>query len=88
MDQGINTEPVPPVVRVTPLAQIRGRFGGVAPDVGAMTPDERVQFDERAAIVEYDGGLSRAEAERLAWAEIEAGRQAGGGDWFVVEGPS
>jgi hypothetical protein len=25
-------------------------------------------FEERAAIMEYDGGLPRAEAERLAWA--------------------
>ncbi len=24
-------------------------------------------FEERAAIIEYDGGLSRTEAERLAW---------------------
>ena len=24
-------------------------------------------FEERAAIIEYDGGLPRAEAERLAW---------------------
>jgi hypothetical protein len=24
-------------------------------------------FEERAAIMEYDGGLARAEAERLAW---------------------
>jgi hypothetical protein len=28
-------------------------------------------FEERAAIMEYDGGLPRAEAERLAWACIE-----------------
>ena len=25
-------------------------------------------FEERAAIMEYDGGLPRTEAERLAWA--------------------
>lgn len=24
-------------------------------------------FEERAAIIEYDGGIPRAEAERLAW---------------------
>jgi len=41
----------------------------------ALSADEQIQFDERAAIAEYDGGLSRAEAECLAWAEIEAGRQ-------------
>jgi hypothetical protein len=32
-------------------------------------------FEERAAIREYDGGQSRAEAERAAW--IEAKRAAG-----------
>lgn len=29
-------------------------------------------FEERAAIREYDGGLSRAEAEKAALADIEA----------------
>jgi hypothetical protein len=32
-------------------------------------------FEERAAILEYDGGHSREEAERLARAEIEAMRR-------------
>jgi len=27
-------------------------------------------FEERAAIIEFDGGLSRAEAERLAWLDV------------------
>lgn len=31
-----------------------------------MTRDERELFEERAAIMEYVGGLPRAEAERLA----------------------
>lgn len=31
-----------------------------------MTPDETETFEERAAIMEYDGGLSRREAENLA----------------------
>lgn len=29
-------------------------------------------FEERAAIMEFDGGLSRAEAERAAYAEVMA----------------
>ena len=29
--------------------------------------DLREAFEERAAIVEFDGGLSRSDAERLAW---------------------
>lgn len=31
-----------------------------------MTEEQRAAFEERAAIIEYDGGLPRAEAERLA----------------------
>lgn len=31
-----------------------------------MTRDERELFEERAAIMEYVGGLHRSEAERLA----------------------
>lgn len=30
---------------------------------------ERERYEERAAIAEYDGGLRREEAERLAWEE-------------------
>lgn len=29
-------------------------------------------FEERAAIAEYDGGLSRADAEGLAWCQVMA----------------
>jgi len=32
-------------------------------------PDCLVLFEERAAIAEYDGGRSRAEAEAMAWDE-------------------
>ncbi|CAH1653479.1 hypothetical protein CHELA1G11_13696 [Hyphomicrobiales bacterium] len=37
-------------------------------------------FDERAAILEYDGGWSRAEAERLAREEIDLRRAAQSGN--------
>jgi len=30
------------------------------------------QWSERAAILEYDAGIPRAEAEARAWAEVEA----------------
>ena len=30
----------------------------------------RERFEERAAIAEFDGGLSRTEAELLAWDEV------------------
>lgn len=41
-----------------------------------MTRDEREEFEERAAIREYDGGFPRKEAERLAAEEITANRKA------------
>ena len=47
------------------------RLGDIIP--GAMeellkrkTEAERIQIEERAAIIEYDGGLTREEAERKA----------------------
>lgn len=33
----------------------------------------RELFEERAGIREYDGGLPRAEAERLAWIDVGGG---------------
>ncbi len=36
-----------------------------------MTESQREAWEERAAIAEYDGGLSREEAERLAWECME-----------------
>ena len=41
-----------------------------------MTPAEREAFEERAAIAEFDGGLSRQAAESLAADELEAHRAA------------
>jgi hypothetical protein len=37
-------------------------------------PDEWHAWEERAAIAEYDGRLPQAEAETLAWAELQAAR--------------
>lgn len=31
-------------------------------------------FEERAAIMEYDGGMSREEAEAMAWADVFGNR--------------
>ncbi len=38
--------------------------------VSTFLPTEREEVEERAAILEYDGGLSRADAERMALAEF------------------
>ena len=32
-----------------------------------LTDAQQEDFEERAAIIEFDGGLSRKEAEQLAW---------------------
>lgn len=32
-----------------------------------MTDDERENYEERAAILEHDGGMPRDEAERMAY---------------------
>jgi hypothetical protein len=42
-----------------------------------LSPDERERYEERAAIAEFDGRLSRAEAEQVAAAEIDRARQLG-----------
>jgi hypothetical protein len=36
---------------------------------------QRIDWEERAAIMEYDGGLSRADAERLAREDMEKWRE-------------
>jgi len=35
-----------------------------------MTEDQREHFNERAAIMEFDGGLSREDAEYLAMQDV------------------
>jgi len=56
-----------------------GPFGTAVRESGQLsdTPNHSVEidwqalFDERAAIREYDGRHTRAEAERLAWGALE-----------------
>lgn len=36
---------------------------------------DREIFEERAAIIEFDGGVARAEAELLAWEQVQASLQ-------------
>lgn len=44
--------------------------GGVISSPRDLSIDWRIEFEERAAILEYDGGLSRNEADRRAFKEI------------------
>jgi hypothetical protein len=46
---------------MTPLAE------ATLADVATWPADWRDNFEERAAIMEFDGGLTRAEAEVSAW---------------------
>lgn len=39
-------------------------------DVAAIPMEWRYEFEERAAILEYDGGLSREEADKRSFKEI------------------
>jgi hypothetical protein len=41
--------------------------------VADLSPEDRERFEERAAIREIDGGMDRAEAERLTWHEMFPG---------------
>lgn len=40
---------------------------GDGSEVGVMPEDLRDAWEERAAIMEWDGGLARPEAEQAAW---------------------
>ena len=42
--------------------------------LSVLTEDERFLFEERAAIMEYDGGLTREEAERQARQILRVGK--------------
>ena len=45
---------------------------------GDLTPDELEEFEERAAIIEFDAGMRRSAAERAALEEIERKRKTEG----------
>lgn len=48
----------------------------VAPQNSATVDESDLidAFEERAAIMEYDGGMSREEAEAMAWADVFGSR--------------
>ncbi len=45
-------------------------IGAVISSPGDLPVDWRIEFEERAAILEYDGGLSREDADKQALQEI------------------
>lgn len=55
---------IPPLVNLTPLAKVAAKSG---PPPANLDRQDWIDFyQERAAILEHDGGLSREKAERLA----------------------
>lgn len=66
----VTSVPHPPLGPETPASI--GSNGSMSPeDLAALRDD----FEERAAIMEYDGGLSREQAERAAWALVYGQRR-------------
>lgn len=55
------------VVTATTTADV----GDVISSPGDLDMDWRIEFEERAAILQYDGGLTRHEAETKALIEIK-----------------
>ena len=61
---------------ISALDRLRALRAGKSLDLLALTDiddlpmDWRIEFEERAAILEYDGGLSRNEADSQALREI------------------
>ncbi len=61
---------------ISALERLRALRAGKSLDLPALTDiddlpmDWRIEFEERAAILEYDGGLSREVADEQAFNEI------------------
>jgi hypothetical protein len=51
-------------------AERESQRASVAPILRLVPPERREEVEERAAIREYDGGMSRAHAERAALADL------------------
>jgi hypothetical protein len=51
---------------MTPRRDLAAALAAAAAPFKAADADRRDAFEERAAIMEYEGGMSRAEAERRA----------------------
>ena len=53
------------------LRALRAGKSAEVDEVDAIPMEWRYEFEERAAILEYDGGLSREEADRQAFVEMQ-----------------
>jgi hypothetical protein len=59
------------------LLAVLARSGDPHPDESWDAMDWKAYFDERAAIAEYDGGLTRTQAEELAFRDMIGAMQGG-----------
>jgi superfamily I DNA/RNA helicase len=66
------------LVLVQPRSRRHFDFPSIRTDGPMGEAAKAEQFEERAAILEFDGGLSRSEAEDLACAQVEALLLSGG----------
>jgi len=57
----IQADPIPPIHTIPDVSEAKNRT-----DSTNSTPPNVEYFEERAAIAEFDGGLTRAKAEHLA----------------------
>ena len=53
------------------LTETSGKYQRQIPSLYDLSMDWRIEYEERAAILEYDGGLSRNDAETQALIEIK-----------------
>lgn len=81
-----------PIVPIVPKGHERGAFGtngtigtevqlanSLPVGIGDLTDDQRERYEERAAIIEFDGGRPRHEAERMALLDVADCRRSNGG---------
>ena len=60
------------------MGDVGGRFSQFPKHLNThiqCDPDTFMDFEERAAIMEYDGGLTREEAEKIAFAIVIEGKK-------------
>ena len=67
-------------VAISRVLSSRARRSAHLAAVELLCEDERAEFEERAAIMEFDGGLSRTNAERSALAGRVRRVRPGDGD--------
>ena len=66
----VDLEIVKELVESEPLTETFGEYQRQITSPYDLPMDWRVEYEERAAILEYDGGLSRTEADSQALREI------------------